>query len=73
MRRPRVVILTSGDELAPYGQPLRDGEIYDGNTPMLCGGAGPLRRDTARPSAGARYLPNPYAARSRRRWRLRLT
>lgn len=35
VRRPRVVILTSGDELAPYGQPLRDGEIYDGNTPML--------------------------------------
>lgn len=35
VRRPRVAILTSGDELAPYGQPLRQGEIYDGNTPML--------------------------------------
>ncbi|MBK9122983.1 MAG: molybdopterin molybdotransferase MoeA [Chloroflexi bacterium] len=34
-RQPRVAILTSGDELAPYGRPLRDGEIYDGNTPML--------------------------------------
>lgn len=33
--RPRAVIITSGDELIPYGQPLPPGGIYDGNSPML--------------------------------------
>lgn len=35
IRRPRAVVITSGDELIPYGQPLPPGGIYDGNSPML--------------------------------------
>lgn len=35
IRKPRAVILTSGDELIPYGEPLSPGGIYDGNSPML--------------------------------------
>jgi molybdopterin molybdotransferase len=35
VRRPRAVVITSGDELIPYGQPLPPGGIYDGNSPML--------------------------------------
>jgi molybdopterin molybdotransferase len=35
VRRPRAAILTSGDELIAYGQPLPPGGIYDGNSPML--------------------------------------
>ena len=34
-RRPRVAILATGDELAPLGQPLRPGQIYNSNTPYL--------------------------------------
>ena len=34
-RRPRVAILATGDELAPLGQPLRPGQIYNSNTPFL--------------------------------------
>ncbi len=34
-RRPRVGILSSGDELVPPGQPLRAGQIYDVNTYTL--------------------------------------
>ncbi|HEY0391566.1 MAG TPA: gephyrin-like molybdotransferase Glp [Solirubrobacterales bacterium] len=31
-RRPRVAIVTSGDELAPPGEPLRPGAIHDSNS-----------------------------------------
>ncbi len=35
-RRPRVVLLSTGDELREAGgEPLRDGQIYDSNRPML--------------------------------------
>lgn len=34
-RRPRVGIISSGDELVPPGQPLRPGQIYDVNTYTL--------------------------------------
>ena len=34
-RRPRVAILATGDELAPVGQPLKPGQIYNSNTPYL--------------------------------------
>jgi len=34
-RRPRVAILATGDELAPLGQPLKPGQIYNSNTPYL--------------------------------------
>jgi molybdopterin molybdotransferase len=35
IRRPRVVILGSGNEVAEPGQPLEPGQIYDANGPML--------------------------------------
>lgn len=31
VRRPRVVFFTTGDELAPLGQPLKHGQIHDSN------------------------------------------
>jgi len=36
-RRPRVVILSNGDELAELGQPLGQGQIYDSNRYTLAG------------------------------------
>lgn len=34
-RRPRVALITSGDELKKPGQPLAPGQIYDSNRPVL--------------------------------------
>lgn len=34
-RRPRVALLTSGDEIVEPGQPLASGQIYNSNRPML--------------------------------------
>ncbi|MGQ4879832.1 gephyrin-like molybdotransferase Glp [Billgrantia sp. LNSP4103-1] len=34
-RRPRVALLTSGNEIVEPGQPLAPGQIYDSNRPML--------------------------------------
>jgi molybdopterin molybdotransferase len=34
-RRPRVAIVTTGDELAPLGAPLRPGQIHESNTTYL--------------------------------------
>ena len=34
-RRPRVAVISTGDELLEVGQPLRDGAIRDSNRPML--------------------------------------
>ncbi len=34
-RRPRVAIVTTGDELAPLGAPLRPGQIHESNTVYL--------------------------------------
>ena len=34
-RRPRVALFSSGDELAPPGQPLEPGQIYDSNSYFL--------------------------------------
>lgn len=36
-KRPRVAILSNGDELAELGQPLQDGQIYDSNRYTLAG------------------------------------
>ena len=37
IRRPRVAIFSSGDELVPVGQPLEPGQIHDSNTYTLTG------------------------------------
>ena len=43
-RRPRVAILSTGDELVPPGTPIRPGQVYDSNAAILaasveeCGG-----------------------------------
>lgn len=34
-RRPRLAILSTGDELLPVGAPLCEGHLYDTNAPML--------------------------------------
>lgn len=34
-RRPRLAIVTTGDEVRPPGAPLATGELYDSNGPML--------------------------------------
>ncbi|GIX21640.1 MAG: molybdopterin molybdenumtransferase MoeA [Gammaproteobacteria bacterium] len=34
-RRPRIAVLSSGDELVPAGTPLPPGGLYDSNGPML--------------------------------------
>lgn len=33
--RPRVAVITTGDELVPTGQPLQHGQIHESNGPML--------------------------------------
>lgn len=34
-RRPRVAVLSTGDELVPVGEPLQPGTIYDSNSALL--------------------------------------
>jgi molybdopterin molybdotransferase len=41
VRRPRVRVLITGDEIRPVGAPLRQGEIHDSNGPLI---ASVLRR-----------------------------
>src|SRR2546426_9364188 len=57
--KPRVSILTTGDEVVPPGRPIRAGQVYDINSQTMAsvvqengGGAGPLWRVVGR-------LPDP--------------
>jgi len=59
-RRPRVVILVTGDELAEPGEPLAPGSIYSSNGPALAGqvsraGGALLRRQAVPDTAEATY------------------
>ncbi len=59
-RRPRVVVLVTGDELAEPGEPLAPGAIYSSNGPALSGqvsraGGALLRREAVRDTADATH------------------
>jgi molybdopterin molybdotransferase len=60
-RRPRVAVLTTGDELRPSGSELAPGEIYDSNGPML---AAALRRSGATVTSIAAAADTPEAHRA---------
>jgi molybdopterin molybdotransferase len=34
-RRPRIALLVTGDEIAPIGTPLKPGQVYDANGPLV--------------------------------------
>lgn len=34
-REPRIAVLTTGDEVVPHGQPLKPGQVYDANAPLM--------------------------------------
>jgi molybdopterin molybdotransferase len=36
-RVPRVIVLITGDEVVPLGQPLQPGQVHDANGPMIAG------------------------------------
>ena len=60
VRRPRVALLATGDELAPPGAGLEPGQIYSSNTPVLAamveaaGGQAVLGQDIPDTEAGTR-------------------
>ena len=47
-RRPRVAVLSTGDELVAPGEPLGPGQIHDSNAPMLAAQAGQLGAEVRR-------------------------
>jgi molybdopterin molybdotransferase len=54
IRRPRVSVLCTGDELRAPGEPLGPGEIHNSNAPMLTG----LARRAGAVTSPARRLPD---------------
>jgi molybdopterin molybdotransferase len=58
VRRPRVAVLCTGDELRAPGEPLGPGEIHNSNAPMLTG----LAQRLGAVSAPAQRLPDDREA-----------
>ncbi len=58
VRRPRVALLVTGDELLPAGATPQDGRIFDSNSPML---AALIERDGGA-CQPVRYLPDDAGA-----------
>jgi molybdopterin molybdotransferase len=56
--RPRVAVLSTGDELREPGEPLAEGEIHNSNAPMLVA----LAVQAGALSAGSRILPDDPTA-----------
>lgn len=44
-RRPRIAVLSTGDEIQPAGAPLKPGQIYDSNRPALIAALSALNVD----------------------------
>ena len=57
VRRPRVVVLSSGDELLPPGAPPAPGKIYNSNGPLMES----LLADSGFPDVTALWLPDDRA------------
>ncbi|HTS14577.1 MAG TPA: gephyrin-like molybdotransferase Glp [Candidatus Sulfotelmatobacter sp.] len=60
-RRPRVTIVSTGDELVAPGAPLAPGRIHDSNGPMLAALAAEVGADATRRSSVADDLPTVTA------------
>ncbi|WP_326597328.1 molybdotransferase-like divisome protein Glp [Streptomyces sp. NBC_01803] len=60
--RPRVVVLSTGSELAAPGEPLRPGQIHDSNSYMLTAAAQAAGADAFRGAAVADDAPTLRAA-----------
>src|SRR5262249_13026750 len=58
VRRPRVAIISTGDELVPPGEPLRPGSIYDSNAPVLADAV----RELGGEPVPLGIVPDDYAA-----------
>ena len=56
-RRPRVAVLSTGDELVPLGEPLGPAQIYDSNGPALAAQARAAGADVRRLGIAPDTLP----------------
>jgi molybdopterin molybdotransferase len=60
-RRPRVAVLSTGDELVPLGEPLGPAQIYDSNGPALAAQARAAGADVRRLRIARDTLPDLLA------------